>query len=117
MEQNLVFLPLLLVLFLAFLVPPLLSRVRWIPVVVGEIMAGILIGRSGLNLIRADSVLAFLAEIGLAGDPKSVLIPHGQTMLEYGDHLTLLGGWEALAAVRERLENEGPDAAEPGKRL
>jgi len=55
-----------MILLLAFLVPPLLSRVRWIPVVVGEILAGILIGRSGLGLIRADAVLDFLAEIGLA---------------------------------------------------
>jgi Kef-type K+ transport system membrane component KefB/Trk K+ transport system NAD-binding subunit len=66
MEQNLQFLPLLLVLLLAFVIPPVLSRIRWMPVVVGEILAGIIIGRSGLNLIQADSTLDFLAEIGLA---------------------------------------------------
>jgi Kef-type K+ transport system membrane component KefB/Trk K+ transport system NAD-binding subunit len=66
MEQNLQFLPLLLVLLLAFVIPPVLSRIRWMPVVVGEILAGIIIGRSGLNLIQADSTLEFLAEIGLA---------------------------------------------------
>lgn len=60
------FLPLLLVLLLAFVVPLALSRLRWFPVVVGEILAGILIGRSGLRLIREDFTLDFLAEIGLA---------------------------------------------------
>jgi Kef-type K+ transport system membrane component KefB/Trk K+ transport system NAD-binding subunit len=60
------FLPLLAVLLLAFLVPPILARVRWVPVVVGEIIAGIIVGRTGLNLIRPDATLDFLAEIGLA---------------------------------------------------
>jgi Kef-type K+ transport system membrane component KefB/Trk K+ transport system NAD-binding subunit len=36
------------------------------PIVVGEILAGILIGRSGLNLVTSDLTLDFLAEIGLA---------------------------------------------------
>jgi Kef-type K+ transport system membrane component KefB len=66
MGQNLAFLPLLLVLLLAFLVPPLLARIRWIPVVVGEILAGIVIGHSGFHLVRDDVTLDFLAEIGLA---------------------------------------------------
>ena len=35
MDPKLEFLPLLLILFLAFLVPPLLARFRWLPVVVG----------------------------------------------------------------------------------
>ncbi|MBN2408746.1 MAG: cation:proton antiporter [Candidatus Aminicenantes bacterium] len=60
------FLPLLLVLLLAFVVPLALSRLRWFPVVVGEILAGILIGQSGLRLIHEDFTLDFLAEIGLA---------------------------------------------------
>lgn len=66
MEQNLRFLPLLLVLLLAFVVPLLLQRARWIPLVVGEILVGLLIGPSGLDLIRPDMTLDFLAEIGLA---------------------------------------------------
>jgi Kef-type K+ transport system membrane component KefB/Trk K+ transport system NAD-binding subunit len=66
MGQNMAFLPLLLVLLLAFLVPLLLARVRWLPVVVGEILAGLLIGRSGLDLVRGDVTLDFLSEIGLA---------------------------------------------------
>jgi Kef-type K+ transport system membrane component KefB/Trk K+ transport system NAD-binding subunit len=66
MDPRLDFLPLLLILFLAFLVPPLLARFRWLPVVVGEIVVGIIIGHSGLNLVRPDPTLDFLAEIGLA---------------------------------------------------
>jgi Kef-type K+ transport system membrane component KefB/Trk K+ transport system NAD-binding subunit len=66
MATGLEFLPLLLLLFLAFIVPPLLSRFRWLPVVVGEIVVGMIIGRSGFNFVRADDTLAFLAEIGLA---------------------------------------------------
>ena len=66
MEQSLKFLPLLLVLLLAFVVPLLLSRARWMPLVVGEILVGMLIGPSGLNLIGSDMTLEFLAEIGLA---------------------------------------------------
>lgn len=66
MSDKLTFLPFLIVLFLALVVPLVLSRQRRLPVVVGEILAGILIGRSGLNLIRPDVTLDFLAEIGLA---------------------------------------------------
>ena len=66
MEQNLKFLPLLLVLLLAFVVPLLLSRLRWMPLVVGEIIVGIIIGPSFFNLIGRDMTLDFFAEIGLA---------------------------------------------------
>jgi Kef-type K+ transport system membrane component KefB/Trk K+ transport system NAD-binding subunit len=66
MSAHVEFLPLLLLLFLAFLVPPLLSRFRWLPVVVGEILVGMIVGRSGFNLVRPDATLEFLAEIGLA---------------------------------------------------
>lgn len=66
MEQSLKFLPLLLVLLLAFMVPLLLARARWIPLVVGEIIVGLLVGPSGLGLIGPDMTLDFLAEIGLA---------------------------------------------------
>ena len=58
MEENLNFVPLLLVLLLAFIVPMLLGRIRWLPVVVGEILAGVLIGHSGLNLVNESAVLA-----------------------------------------------------------
>jgi Kef-type K+ transport system membrane component KefB len=66
MDPRIDFLPLLLLLFLAFLVPPLLSRFRWLPVVVGEIVVGMIVGRSGFNFVRPDATLEFLAEIGLA---------------------------------------------------
>jgi Kef-type K+ transport system membrane component KefB/Trk K+ transport system NAD-binding subunit len=66
MDPHVEFLPLLLLLFLAFLVPPLLSRFRWLPVVVGEIVVGMIVGRSGFDLVRPDTTLEFLAEIGLA---------------------------------------------------
>lgn len=66
MDPHIEFLPLLLLLFLAFIVPPLLSRFRWLPVVVGEIIVGMIVGRSGFDLVRPDATLGFLAEIGLA---------------------------------------------------
>lgn len=64
-EQS--FIPLLLVVVLAFLVPVLISRFRRIPVVVGEILAGIIIGPSLLGLVHGDEpILELLAEIGFA---------------------------------------------------
>lgn len=67
MEESLSFAPLLLVIFLAFLVPVTLSRFKHLrlPIVVGEILAGILIGRSGLGWVNShDPVLDLLAEFG-----------------------------------------------------
>jgi Kef-type K+ transport system membrane component KefB/Trk K+ transport system NAD-binding subunit len=65
MEQS--FIPLLLVVFLAFLVPVLISRFRRIPVVVGEILAGIIVGPSALGLVNGhEPALELLAEIGFA---------------------------------------------------
>lgn len=62
------FVPLLILAGLAFLVPLLASRFKKlpIPVVVGEILLGIVIGRSGFDLIHYDSRLQFLSEFGLA---------------------------------------------------
>ena len=60
------FLPLLLVLLLAFVVPLLLSRVKRVPVVVGEIVAGVLIGQSGLNIVEYNPTLEVMSDIGLA---------------------------------------------------
>ncbi len=60
------FLPLLIVLLLAFLVPILLARFRRVPVVVGEILAGVLIGSAGLGLVHEDVALSFMGDIGLA---------------------------------------------------
>jgi Kef-type K+ transport system membrane component KefB/Trk K+ transport system NAD-binding subunit len=66
MEPSTTFLPLLLVLLLAFIIPPLIARARWLPSVVGQIIAGLIVGRSGFKLIQADVTLEFLAEVGLA---------------------------------------------------
>ena len=67
MEETHSFLPLLIVVFLAFLVTILLSRFKKLslPIVVGEILAGILIGRSGLGWVQQhDPILELLAEFG-----------------------------------------------------
>ncbi|MGB9835643.1 MAG: hypothetical protein ACPLRX_02750 [Candidatus Saccharicenans sp.] len=47
MGNRLELIPLLLILFLSFLVSPLLSHMRWLSVVVGKIVVGIVIGRIG----------------------------------------------------------------------
>jgi Kef-type K+ transport system membrane component KefB len=43
------------------------SRRAFVPVVVGEILAGVILGRSGLDVVPADNAtLSFLAEVGFA---------------------------------------------------
>ena len=66
MEENLSFIPLLTVVGLAFFVPLLLARIPQFPVVVGEILAGIIVGRSVLGIVQEDFTLTLLAEIGFA---------------------------------------------------
>jgi Kef-type K+ transport system membrane component KefB/Trk K+ transport system NAD-binding subunit len=66
MEQHLDFIPLLLVLLLAFGVPLVLARLRWLPIVVGEILAGVIIGHSGLGLVGENAMLDIFSNIGLA---------------------------------------------------
>lgn len=66
-EEHLNFVPLLFVLLLAFFVPLLLSRFKRVPVVVGEILVGILIGDSWLGLVSGDEpILNLLSQIGFA---------------------------------------------------
>lgn len=62
------FLPLLIVIGLAFSVPLTLSRFKklGIPIVVGEIIGGIIVGKSGLNLIEEGFVLRILSDLGFA---------------------------------------------------
>jgi Kef-type K+ transport system membrane component KefB len=62
------FLPLLLITLLAVAIPILASRIQRmrLPIVVGEILAGIIIGQSGFNLVPSSPTLAFLAEFGFA---------------------------------------------------
>ena len=67
MEESMSFYPLLIVLFLAFLVPIALSRFKKVklPIVVGEIVAGIIIGRSGFGWVEHhETILNLLAELG-----------------------------------------------------
>jgi CPA2 family monovalent cation:H+ antiporter-2 len=63
MSHEFPFLSLLLITGLAAFVPLLASRLR-LPIVVGEILAGIIVGRSGLNLIEPSPALDFLATFG-----------------------------------------------------
>ncbi len=67
MENHTSFQSLLLLTALAALVPILVRQVRRVlplPIVVGEILAGITVGQSGLNLVHETPVLTFLAEFG-----------------------------------------------------
>ena len=53
----------------AGLAGPLLAASRrvFVPVVVGEILAGVVLGRSGLDVIRTDdATVSFLAQAGFA---------------------------------------------------
>ena len=66
MEQEISFVPLLVVISLAFFVPLALSRLQriFIPVVVGEIVAGMIVGQSGLGLVEPNVVLEVLSSLG-----------------------------------------------------
>jgi Kef-type K+ transport system membrane component KefB/Trk K+ transport system NAD-binding subunit len=67
MEETRSFAPLLIVFFLAFIVPLILLRFKRlrIPIVVGELVAGIIVGRSGLGWVEPhDPVLELLADFG-----------------------------------------------------
>lgn len=68
MHEEISFVPLLVVIGLAFLVPLFLSRIKAIavPVVVGEIIAGIIVGKSGLKLVEENFVLEVLSILGFA---------------------------------------------------
>ena len=60
--------PLVLVLFLALAVPLGLSRLRrlQIPVVVGELVVGMIFGRTGLGVIDSNGLLSFFSLFGLS---------------------------------------------------
>ncbi len=67
-EHNGTFYSLLLITGLAFIAPVISSRIRRIaiPIVVLEIMAGVVIGRSGLDLVQPSAIEDFLAEFGFS---------------------------------------------------
>lgn len=67
MENNVLF-ALLLITALAAVIPILAKRLErfGVPIVVYEIIAGMIVGGSGLNLIEPSPILTFLAEFGFA---------------------------------------------------
>lgn len=68
MEHETSFVPLLVVILLAVLAPIATSRIKRvrIPTVVGEIIAGIIVGRSVLGIVTQDEILDILALLGFA---------------------------------------------------
>ncbi len=62
------YIPLLIIILLATFVPVILKNLKFIPIpiVVGEIIAGMIIGKSGFNLIGESSQLDFLYTFGFA---------------------------------------------------
>ena len=67
-SHTISFIPLLIVVMLAFLVPIILNRFKkiGIPIVVGEIIAGIIVGQSGFQLVGENAVLEILSVLGFA---------------------------------------------------
>ncbi len=65
-HSDISFLSLLIVLGLAFIVPILASRLKglWIPLVIGEIIAGAAVGKSGFGIVEETTVLTILSELG-----------------------------------------------------
>ncbi|MCT4605759.1 MAG: monovalent cation:proton antiporter family protein [Marinisporobacter sp.] len=59
---------LLIIVLLAAFVPFVIKKLKWlpIPIVVGEVIAGMIIGKSGFNLIEESSWLNFLYTFGFA---------------------------------------------------
>lgn len=66
MEHTTSITSLLIVVIVSFLVPIILHRLKLkaIPIVVAEIIAGIIIGQSGLNLVQEDNWLELLSLLG-----------------------------------------------------
>lgn len=58
---------LMIVVTVSFLIPIILNRLRWtfIPIIVAEILAGILIGKTGFNIVEYDTTLQLLSTLGL----------------------------------------------------
>ncbi|WNB90586.1 cation:proton antiporter [Bacillus sp. NEB1478] len=66
MEEHASFTSLVLVILTAFVIPILLNklRLRVIPVVVAEIIAGIILGKSGFDVVHSDAWLEILSVLG-----------------------------------------------------
>lgn len=100
MEESHSFVPLLIVVMLAFFVPLVLSRFNRlrVPVVVGEILAGILVGESGLRLVGHDPMLEILSLLGFA-----YLMFLSGLEVDFEAVLPKPGFWQG--AWKERLNN------------
>lgn len=59
---------LLIIVLLAAFVPVIMKKMKWlpIPIVVGEVIAGMIVGKSGFNLIEETAWLNFLYTFGFA---------------------------------------------------
>lgn len=97
MEQQVSIISLLIVVTMAFLTPIILHRLKlnFIPVVVAEIIMGLIIGKSGINIVHEDIWLSTLSTLGLiflmflsgleidfsafAGRKKRDVLPNGKT--------------------------------------
>jgi Kef-type K+ transport system membrane component KefB len=66
--EQISFFPLLVISGLAFAVPIVASRIRGglVPIVVAEIIAGIIFGRAGFGIIESNVWLPFLSQFGFA---------------------------------------------------
>jgi monovalent cation:H+ antiporter-2, CPA2 family len=66
MEQHASIISLLVVVTVAFVTPILLHRLKlnYIPVVVAEIIMGLVIGKSGFNVVHEDMWLSTLSTLG-----------------------------------------------------
>jgi len=66
MANEHMFYSLLIIILAAFIVPFITSHIRFIrlPVVIGEIVAGLILGVSGFNLIETGPLLEFLSAFG-----------------------------------------------------
>ena len=68
MENETTFYSLLIIILVAFIVPFITNHIRVIrlPVVVGEILAGLILGVSGFNLIETGPLLEFMSAFGFS---------------------------------------------------
>jgi Kef-type K+ transport system membrane component KefB/Trk K+ transport system NAD-binding subunit len=100
MEETQSFVPLLIVVALAFFVPLVLSRFKRLslPVVVGEILAGIVVGDSGLKLVGHDPMLEILSLLGFA-----YLMFLSGLEVNFDAVLPQPGTWQG--SWRERIDN------------
>jgi monovalent cation:H+ antiporter-2, CPA2 family len=96
MEQHASITSLVIVIIVAFLTPILLHRLKlnFIPVVVAEIIMGLVIGKSGFNIVHEDAWLGTLSTLGFlflmflsgleidftafSGGKKNKLMPNGK---------------------------------------